>query len=147
MAALNRDSVEAAIRPDTRMIAMLHASNVLGTILPVAEVGAIAKEHGIHFLVDAAQTAGAYPIDMAAMNIGLLAFSAHKGLLGPHGTGGLVDPAWHQAGDMDRGRVGGGIKTGEYAGESSIAPGSWNAKRGWHCWADGWSNLHTKPGG
>jgi cysteine desulfurase family protein len=82
--------VEAAIRPDTRMIAMLHASNVLGTILPIAEVGAIAREHEIHFLVDAAQTAGAYPIDMAAMNIGLLAFSGHKGLLGPHGTGGLV---------------------------------------------------------
>ena len=88
--SLEPGSVEAAIRPDTRIIAMLHASNVLGTILPVAEVGAIAKEHGIHFLVDAAQTAGAYPIDMAAMNIGLLAFSGHKGLLGPHGTGGLV---------------------------------------------------------
>jgi len=84
------NDLEAQIRPTTRLIAMLHASNVLGTILPIAEVGAIAKKHGIHFLVDAAQTAGAYPIDMAGMNIDLLAFSGHKGLYGPHGTGGLV---------------------------------------------------------
>jgi cysteine desulfurase family protein len=82
--------VEEAIRPATRLIAMLHASNVLGTILPVVEVGEMAQKHGIPFLVDAAQTAGAYPIDMAAMGIDLLAFSGHKGLYGPHGTGGLV---------------------------------------------------------
>ena len=82
--------VEAAIQPSTQLIAMLHASNVLGTVLPIGEIGAIARKHDIHFLVDAAQTAGAYPIDMAAMNIGLLAFSGHKGLYGPHGTGGLV---------------------------------------------------------
>ena len=82
--------VEAAIRPSTRLIAMLHASNVLGTILPVANVGSLAHKHGVLFLVDAAQTAGAYPIDMAAMNIDLLAFPGHKGLFGPHGTGGLV---------------------------------------------------------
>lgn len=82
--------VEAAIRPETRLIAMLHASNVLGTILPVAEIGQVAHRHGIPFLVDAAQTAGAYPIDMESMNIDLLAFPGHKGLYGPHGTGGLV---------------------------------------------------------
>ncbi|HEX9091770.1 MAG TPA: aminotransferase class V-fold PLP-dependent enzyme, partial [Anaerolineales bacterium] len=82
--------VDAAIQPNTRIIAMLHASNVLGTILPIAEIGAIAHQHGIHFLVDAAQTAGVYPIDMARMNINMLAFSGHKGLFGPHGTGGLV---------------------------------------------------------
>jgi len=82
--------VEAAIRPTTRLIATLHASNVLGTILPVAEIGALARKHVIPFLVDASQTAGAYPIDMAAMNIDLLAFPGHKGLFGPHGTGGLV---------------------------------------------------------
>jgi len=69
---------------------MLHASNVLGTILPIAAIGVIAKMHGIYFLVDAAQTAGAYPIDMQAMGIDLIAFSGHKGLYGPHGTGGLV---------------------------------------------------------
>jgi len=82
--------VEAAIRPATRMIALQHASNVLGTILPIAEIGRIAGAHDILYLVDAAQTAGAYPIDMAAMRIDLLAFAGHKGLYGPHGTGGLV---------------------------------------------------------
>lgn len=87
---LDPADVAAAIRPDTRLIAMLHASNVLGTLLPVAEIGQIAHEHGLLFLVDAAQTAGAYPIDMQAMHIDLLAFPGHKGLYGPHGTGGLV---------------------------------------------------------
>ena len=87
---LNPDEVAAALRPDTRLVAMLHASNVLGTILPIAEVGQIAHRHGLPFLVDAAQTAGAYPIDMEAMHIDLLVFAGHKGLYGPHGTGGLV---------------------------------------------------------
>lgn len=82
--------VEAAIRPNTRLVAVLHASNVLGTVLPVGEYGVIAHRHGIRLLVDAAQTAGALPIDMAAMQIDLLAFAGHKGLYGPHGTGGLV---------------------------------------------------------
>jgi len=88
--SLDPAEVESAIRPSTRLIAMLHASNVLGTILPVAEVGETARKYGIPFLVDAAQTAGAYPIDMQAMNIDLLAFPGHKGLFGPHGTGGLA---------------------------------------------------------
>ena len=88
--ALDPAGVEAAIRPQTRLIAMLHASNVLGTLLPIAEVGEIAHRHGTLLLVDAAQTAGAYPIDMQAMGIDLLAFAGHKGTYGPHGTGGLV---------------------------------------------------------
>ena len=88
--SLSPAAVESAIRPATRMIALQHASNVLGTILPVAEIGRVAKAHDILFLVDAAQTAGAYPIDMAAMGIDLLAFAGHKGLYGPHGTGGLA---------------------------------------------------------
>lgn len=88
--SLDPVDVAAAIRPDTRLIAMLHASNVLGTLLPIAAIGAIARAHGILFLVDAAQTAGAYPIDMESMHIDLLAFPGHKGLYGPHGTGGLA---------------------------------------------------------
>jgi len=87
---LDPADVAAAIRPDTRLIAMLHASNVLGTILPIGEIGKIAHDHGILLLVDAAQTAGVYPLDMASMRIDLLAFPGHKGLYGPHGTGGLV---------------------------------------------------------
>ena len=87
---LDPAGVEAVLRPNTRLVAMLHASNVLSVILPIAEVGQIAQRHGIPLLVDAAQTAGAYPIDVQAMQIDLLAFAGHKGLYGPHGTGGLV---------------------------------------------------------
>jgi selenocysteine lyase/cysteine desulfurase len=82
--------VASFIRPNTRLIVMLHASNVLGAILPVADIGRIAADHGLYFLVDAAQTAGTYPIDVQAMHIDLLAFAGHKGTFGPHGTGGLV---------------------------------------------------------
>jgi cysteine desulfurase family protein len=82
--------VEAALRPGTRMVAMLHASNVLATILPIAEIGEIAHHHKALLLVDAAQTAGSYPIDMQTMGIDLLAFAGHKGTYGPQGTGGLV---------------------------------------------------------
>jgi cysteine desulfurase family protein len=88
--ALDPADVEAALRPETRLAAMLHGSNVLGTILPIAEIGKVCRHRGVPFLVDAAQTAGAYPIDVEAMHIDLLAFAGHKGLYGPHGTGGLV---------------------------------------------------------
>ena len=87
---LDPADVEAAIRPDTRLVAMLHASNVLGVILPIAEVGELVHHHKALLLVDAAQTAGNYPIDMQAMGIDLLAFAGHKGTFGPPGTGGLV---------------------------------------------------------
>ena len=87
---LNPADVEASLRPNTRLVAMLHGSNVLGTILPIAEIGQMTLRHGALFLVDAAQTAGAYPIDVETMHVDLLAFAGHKGLYGPHGTGGLV---------------------------------------------------------
>ena len=82
--------VKKALRPDSRLVALLHASNVLGTLLPIAEVGKIVHHHKVLLLVDAAQTAGNYPIDMQAMGIDLLAFAGHKGTYGPPGTGGLV---------------------------------------------------------
>jgi len=78
-----------AITAGTKLVALLHASNVTGSIQPIAEVGAIARRKGIPFLVDAAQTAGAVPIDVEAMNIDFLAFPGHKALLGPLGTGAL----------------------------------------------------------
>lgn len=87
---LNPADVEAAIRPHTTMIVLNHASNIVGTLLPVREVGHIARARGLLLLVDAAQTAGAYPIDMQADGIDLLAFTGHKALLGPMGTGGLI---------------------------------------------------------
>ncbi|MBN1935019.1 MAG: aminotransferase class V-fold PLP-dependent enzyme [Anaerolineae bacterium] len=87
---LDPAQVEAAMRPHTRLIALNHASNVIGTLLPVAEVGRMARERGVLLLVDAAQSGGTYPIDVQADQIDLLAFTGHKGLLGPTGTGGLV---------------------------------------------------------
>ncbi len=81
--------VEMAIATDTRLVVLNHASNVVGTLLPVREVGRIAHKHDLLLLVDAAQTAGCWPIDVQADAIDLLAFTGHKGLLGPTGTGGL----------------------------------------------------------
>jgi len=81
--------VALALREKTRLVAVAQASNVLGTAQPVAEIGALAKEHGALFLVDAAQGAGLLPIDVSKDSIDLLAFTGHKGLLGPVGTGGL----------------------------------------------------------
>ncbi|MHB8928677.1 MAG: aminotransferase class V-fold PLP-dependent enzyme [Bacillota bacterium] len=83
------DTVTRAMRPETRLVAMTHASNVIGTVQPVEEVARACRERGVLFLVDAAQTAGCYPIDVAAAGIDLLAFTGHKSLLGPSGTGGL----------------------------------------------------------
>ena len=89
-ATLDPADVAVAARPNTRMVVLTHASNVVGTLLPVAEVGRLCRELDVLFLVDAAQTAGAYPIDVAADAIDLLAFTGHKSLGGPMGTGGLV---------------------------------------------------------
>ncbi|MCS6850486.1 MAG: aminotransferase class V-fold PLP-dependent enzyme [Gemmataceae bacterium] len=83
------DDVRRALNPRTRLIALTHASNVLGTVQPIAEVGRIAREAGVLFLVDAAQSAGTVPIDIQGMHIDLLAFPGHKSLLGPTGTGAL----------------------------------------------------------
>jgi len=82
--------VERRVKPDTKMVVLNHASNVTGTLLPANEVGSIAKQYDLLFLVDAAQTAGAYPIDVERNGIDLLAFTGHKSLYGPQGTGGLV---------------------------------------------------------
>jgi cysteine desulfurase family protein len=86
---IDPDDVRKAITPKTRLVAITHASNVLGTVQPVAEVGAAVRERGALFLVDAAQTAGVVPIDVQAMHIDLLAFPGHKSLMGPTGTGAL----------------------------------------------------------
>lgn len=98
------EDIRRAVTPRTRLIALTHASNVIGTIQPIAAVGRIARDHGILFLVDGAQTVGVVPIDVQALNIDLLAIPGHKGLLGPTGTGALyVGPrsrvrAWREGG-------------------------------------------------
>jgi cysteine desulfurase family protein len=78
-----------AVRPETRLIVVSHASNLTGVILPIKEIGAIAKAHNAAFLVDASQTAGILPIHVEEMGIDMLAFPGHKGLYGPQGTGAL----------------------------------------------------------
>jgi len=87
--SLDSRQVERAIRPNTRAVIMTHASNVSGTIMPVKEIGGLAREADLIFIVDAAQTAGILDIDVRDMNIDLLAMPGHKGLMGPPGTGAL----------------------------------------------------------
>jgi len=86
---LDPAQIAGAIEKNTKAIFITHASNVTGTVLPVADIGRIARDHDLVLCVDAAQTAGSYPIDVLDMNIDLLAFTGHKSLLGPSGTGGL----------------------------------------------------------
>jgi selenocysteine lyase/cysteine desulfurase len=87
---IDPEDIEAAIKPDTRAIVLNHASNVIGTVQPLAAVARIATVAGIPLIVDAAQTAGVLPIDMDELGISVLAFPGHKGLFGPMGIGGLV---------------------------------------------------------
>jgi cysteine desulfurase family protein len=86
---IDPDDVKKALTPATRLVALTHASNVLGTVQPIEEAGAAVRVHGALFLVDAAQTAGAYPLHAERMNIDLLATPGHKSLMGPQGTGAL----------------------------------------------------------
>ena len=81
--------VQEAIREDTKLIVCTHASNVCGTIQPVEEIGKIARENNILYMIDAAQTAGCIEIDVQKLHADFLAFSGHKGLMGPLGTGGV----------------------------------------------------------
>ncbi len=87
---LRLDQLEGMIRPNTRAVVMTHASNVCGTLMPIQQVGEICQKHGLMFFVDAAQTAGVFPIHMKDMHIDALAFTGHKSLLGPQGIGGFV---------------------------------------------------------
>lgn len=87
---LDPAAIEPAVRPHTAMIVLNHASNVVGSLLPIAEAGRIARNHGALLAVDTAQTAGAYPVDVAADGVDLLGFTGHKGLCGPMGAGGLI---------------------------------------------------------
>ena len=86
---INPDDVKKALKKNTKFVILNHASNVIGTVQPVAEVGKICKEAGITFAVDASQSAGAINIDVQAMNIDVIAFTGHKCLMGPTGIGGL----------------------------------------------------------
>ena len=101
---LDPEDVRAALRPNTSLVALTHAANVLGTVQPIEAIAPMVREAGALFLVDAAQSAGVVPIDLTATPIDLLAFPGHKALYGPTGTGALyVGPrakprAWREGG-------------------------------------------------
>jgi cysteine desulfurase family protein len=83
------EDFEKEIRPHTKAIVTTHGSNLTGNLLDIGRIGAIARKHGLIYIVDASQTAGVFPIDVRRMGIDILCFTGHKGLLGPQGTGGL----------------------------------------------------------
>ncbi len=85
---IDPDDVKKAFKKNTRLVIINHASNIIGTVQPVKEIGKYCREAGIYFSVDASQSAGAVPVDVEAMNIDLLAFTGHKCLMGPTGIGG-----------------------------------------------------------
>ena len=87
---LRLDALPLLIRPNTKAIIMTHASNVCGTVQPLAEVGSFCQKHGLRFIVDSAQSAGILPLNMQELHIDALAFTGHKGLLAPQGIGGLL---------------------------------------------------------
>ncbi len=86
---ISYEEMEAAIRADTKAVVCTHASNLTGNMTDLERVGAMAKRHGLLFVVDASQTAGVWPIDVEKMQIDVLCFTGHKSLLGPQGTGGM----------------------------------------------------------
>jgi cysteine desulfurase family protein len=87
---VNPDDIAAMIRPQTRMVVINHASNVLGAVQPVSAIGEICRNMGIPLILDVSQSAGAIPIEMKKWNVSGLAFTGHKSLLGPSGIGGLI---------------------------------------------------------
>ena len=87
---LNVNAMDSMVRENTKAIILTHTSNVCGTIMPIERVGAFCRERGLKLIVDCAQTGGTEPIDMEKMNIHALAFTGHKGLMGPQGIGGFI---------------------------------------------------------
>ena len=83
------EDIEKEVRPNTKAIVTTHGSNLTGNLLDIEKIGSIARAHGLTYIVDASQTAGVFDIDVQRMNIDILCFTGHKGLLGPQGTGGL----------------------------------------------------------
>ena len=83
-------TIESAIQSNTKVVVLTHASNVVGSIQPIKEIGILCKANNIHFILDSAQSAGVLPIDFKELNLSALAFTGHKSLLGPQGIGGFI---------------------------------------------------------
>ena len=86
---IDPDAIRARLRPNTRVVAINHASNVIGTVQPIADIGALCQQRGVRLVVDASQTAGKVPIDVEQMQVDVLVFTGHKSLFGPTGIGGM----------------------------------------------------------
>lgn len=120
------DDIRKAIRPETKLIALVHGSNVSGSLQPIAEIGRIARERAVPLLVDAAQTCGHYPIDVQRDCIDLLAAPGHKGLLGPLGTGFLyIRPGLEK--QMATSREGGTGSASEFDTQPDFMPDRFEA--------------------
>lgn len=87
---INVDDFINTLKPNTKLVILSHASNIIGSIQPLEAIGKICKDKGIYFIIDSAQTAGVLPIDFYKLNCNALAFTGHKSLLGPQGTGGFL---------------------------------------------------------
>ena len=119
---LDPDELTREIRETTRLIVVNHASNIVGTLLSVSEIGKIAHDHEIPFMIDAAQTGGCFPIDMKRDNIDLIGFTGHKSLLGPQGTGGLVIGDSMDTGTIRPLKAGGTGSKSEYETQPDFLP-------------------------
>jgi cysteine desulfurase family protein len=86
---IHPDEIRARIRANTRLVALNHGSNVIGTVQPIGEIGRICRENGVLFVIDVSQTAGKIPIDMERQSIDVVCFTGHKSLMGPMGIGGM----------------------------------------------------------
>jgi cysteine desulfurase family protein len=120
--SLDPEDVRKNIRSRTRLIALNHASNVTGALLPIREIGQATRRHDLLFLVDAAQTAGVYPIDIDHDGVDLLAFTGHKSLYGPQGTGGLVLGERVREKEMNPFRLGGTGSRSEFEEQPDFLP-------------------------
>ena len=116
--SLDLADLEAVVRDDTRLVAVTHASNVLGTVLPIHKIAKICHDRGARLLVDGAQSVPHLPIDVAAIGCDYFCFSGHK-MLGPTGIGGL----WMRLPDLEPLFVGGGAVESATAGGYTLAPG------------------------
>ena len=86
---IDYNDIEKAIRPNTKAVVCTHGSNLTGNLVDIERIGKITRKNGLLLVVDASQTAGVFPIDVEKMQIDVLCFTGHKGLLGPQGTGGM----------------------------------------------------------
>ena len=111
--AIDTEEVRKAIRRNTALIVMTHASNVIGMVENVSEIGNIARKNGLTFLLDASQTAGTVPIDVEKLKVDLMAAPGHKGLLGPQGTGILYVAPHVDLTPLKEGGTGSGLSTDE----------------------------------